>query len=94
MLPKTYQKPETKCLAGFSYVRLMPLKIVFRILGLHRIWSGNADFVFLMKTQITRKKIYSELFFVNCVRAGTRSPFQYFIWLNNTKATSKVIFGS
>ena len=71
MLPKPYQTPETKCQAGFSYVRLLPLKIVYRILGLPRIWSGNADFVFLTKTQITRKKIYPELFFVNCVRSGT-----------------------
>ena len=43
-----------------------PLKIAWSILGLLWIALGNADFVLLMKTQITRKKIdLPKLFFVN-----------------------------
>ena len=45
---------------------------------------GNADFVILLKAQITRKKInLSKLFFVNWVRAGTSNSLQYLIWLNS-----------
>ena len=50
-----------------------PLKKCVRILRLPRILLGKADFVFLMKAQITRKKInLPKLFFVNYVRAGAR----------------------
>ena len=62
---------------------------------------GNADFVLLMKAQITRKKInLPKLFFVNWVRAGTRSSLQYLILvkLKNSKdiidsSKCKVTFG-
>ena len=44
----------------------------------------NADFVLLMKAQITRKKInLPKLFFVDWVRAGTSNSLQYLIWLNS-----------
>ena len=44
----------------------MTLKITRQILGLLWIVLGNADFVLLMKAQITRKKInLPKLFFVN-----------------------------
>ena len=43
-----------------------PLKKRVKILGLLWILLGNADFVILMKAQITRKKInLPKLFFVN-----------------------------
>ena len=43
-----------------------PLKKRVKILGLPWILLGNADFVILMKAQITRKKInLPKLFFVN-----------------------------
>ena len=43
-----------------------------------------ADFVILLKAQITRKKInLPKLFFVNWVRAGTSDSLQYLIWLNS-----------
>ena len=43
-----------------------PLKKRVQILGLLWILLGNADFVILMKAQITRKKInLPELLFVN-----------------------------
>ena len=46
--------------------RSMTLKKRVQILGLLWILLGNADFVFLMKAQITRKKInLPKLFFVN-----------------------------
>ena len=55
-----------------------------QILGLLWILLGNADFVILLKAQITRKKInLPKLFFVNKVRAGTSNSLQYLIWLNS-----------
>ena len=46
--------------------RSMALKKRVQILGLLWILLGNADFVLLMKAQITRKKInLPKLFFVN-----------------------------
>ena len=57
-----------------------PLKYCVRILGLPRNLLGKADYLFLMKAQITQKKIiFPKLFFVNYVRAGTRGLLQYFI---------------
>ena len=77
MLPKTNYTSETE-------VRLMALKITFLILGLLWILLGNADFVLLMKSQKTQKKInVPKLFFVNKVRAGTSNSLQYLIWLNS-----------
>ena len=58
-----------------------PLKWRVQILGLLWILLGNADFVLLMKAQITRKKInWPKLFLVNWVRAGTSNSLQYIIW--------------
>ena len=66
MLPKTNYTSETKCLAVFLMGNRYPLKLCVQILGLLRILLGNADFVLLMKAQITRKKInLPKLFFVN-----------------------------
>ena len=40
----------------------------------------KADFVLLIKAQITRKKIIlTKLFFVNYVKAGTSNSLQYLI---------------
>ena len=70
-----------------------PLKKFVQILGLLWILLGNAVFVFLMKAQITRKKInLTKLFFVNEVRVGTSNSYQYLIWLKSKN--SKDIFGS
>ena len=57
---------ETKCLAVFLMGNRWPFKWRVEILGLLWLLLGNADFVFLVKTQITRKKInLPKLFFVN-----------------------------
>ena len=66
MLPKTNYTSETKCLAVFLIGDQWPLKKRVQILGLLWILSVNADFVHLMKAQITQKKInLLKLFFVN-----------------------------
>ena len=66
MLPKTNYTSEIKCLAVFLMGDRWPLKKRVQILGLLWILLGNADFVILMKAQITRKKInLPKLFFVN-----------------------------
>ena len=66
MLPKTNYTSETKCLAVFLMGDRWPLKKRNQILGILMILLGNADFVLLMKAQITRKKInLPKLFFVN-----------------------------
>ena len=66
MLPKINYTSETKCLAVFLMGDRWPLKQRVQILGLLLILLGNADFVLLMKAQITRKKInLLKLFFVN-----------------------------
>ena len=66
MLPKINYTSETKCLAVFLMGNQCPLKQRVLILGLLWILLGNADFVLLMKAQITRKKInLPKLFFVN-----------------------------
>ena len=66
MLPKINYTSETKCLAVFLMGNRCPLKQRVQILGLLWILLGNADFVLLMKAQITRKKInLPKLFFVN-----------------------------
>ena len=66
MLPKINYTSETKCLAVFLMGDQWPLKQRVQILGLLLILLGNADFVLLMKAQITRKKInLPKLFFVN-----------------------------
>ena len=66
MLPKINYTPETKCLAVFLMGDRWPLKQRVQILGLLLILLGNADFVLLMKAQITRTKInLPKLFFVN-----------------------------
>ena len=69
----------------------MAFKKRVQILGLLWILLGNADFVRLMKAQITRKKI-KKLFLVNWVRAGTSNSLQYLIW--SKSKNSKDIFGS
>ena len=54
------------------------------MLGLLWYLLGNADFVILLKAQITRKKInLPKLFFVYKVRADTSNSLQYLIWLNS-----------
>ena len=61
-----------------------PLKYRVQILDLLWILLGNADFVLLMKAQITRNKInLPKLFFVNLVRAGTSNSLQYLIDLKS-----------
>ena len=66
MLPKSNYTSETKCLAVFLKSDRWPLKKRVQILGLLWILLGNADFVLLVKAQITRKKInLPKLFFVN-----------------------------
>ena len=66
MLPKTNYTSETKCLAVFLMDNRCSLKYRVQILGLLWILLGNADFVLLMKAQITRKKInLPKSFFVN-----------------------------
>ena len=66
MLPKTNYTSETDCLAVFLMCNRWPLKKRVQILGLLWILLGNADFVLLMKSQITGKKInLPKLFFVN-----------------------------
>ena len=68
MLPKTIYTSETKCLAVFLMGDRWPFKKRVQILGLLWILLGNADFEFLMKAQITRKKInLPKLYFVNKV---------------------------
>ena len=57
MLPKTNNTSETKCLAVFLMGNRCPLKRRVQILGLFWILLVNADFVFSIKAQITRKKI-------------------------------------
>ena len=60
-----------------------------------------ADFVFLVKAQITRKRInLPSSFFMNYARASVRNSLQYFIWLKikNSKGIfdrfkCKVTFG-
>ena len=64
------------------YGQLMAFNKRVQILGLPRILLGKADFVLLIKAQITRKKInLPKSFFVNYVRACARSSVQYFILL-------------
>ena len=64
MLPKTNYTSETKCLAVFLMGNRWLLKKRAQILCLFWILFGNADFVLLMKAQITRKKInLPKLFF-------------------------------
>ena len=66
MLQKTNYTSETECLAVFLMCNRWSLKQRVQILGLLWILLGNADFVLLMKAQITRKKInLDKLFFVN-----------------------------
>ena len=66
MLPKTNYTSETKCLAVFLMGNRCPLNSRVQILGLLWILLGNADFVVLIKAQVTRKKInLPKLFFVN-----------------------------
>ena len=66
MLPKINYTSETKCLAVILMGNRCPLKQRAQILGLLWFLLGNADFVLLMKAQITRKKInLPKLFFVN-----------------------------
>ena len=66
MLPKTNYTSEAKCLAVFLMGDRWPVKKSVQIIGLLWILLGNADFVLLMKAQITRKKInLPKLFFVN-----------------------------
>ena len=66
MLPKTNYASETKCLAVFLMSDRRPLKKRVQILGSLWILLGKADFVLLMKAQITRKKInLPKLFFMN-----------------------------
>ena len=61
-----------------------PFKWRVEILGLLWLLLGNADFVLLVKAQITRKNInLPKLFFVNKVRAGTSNSLQYLIWLKS-----------
>ena len=68
MLPKTNYTSETKCLAVFLMGDRWPLQKRVQIPGLLWILLGNADFVLLMKAQITRKKLnLPQLFFVNYV---------------------------
>ena len=55
---------ETKCLAVFLMGNQWPFKWRVEILGLLWLLLGNADFVLLVKAQITRKKInLPKLFF-------------------------------
>ena len=66
MLPTTNYTSETKCLAVFFMGNRWPFK--WRVEILVKLWFllENADFVLLMKAQITRKKInLPKLFFVN-----------------------------
>ena len=66
MLPKTNYTSEPKCLAVFLMGDRWPLTKRVKIIGLLWILLGNADFVILMKAQITRKKINLPKFlFVN-----------------------------
>ena len=66
MLPKTNYTSETKCLAVFLMGNRCPLKWRVQIQGLLWILLGNADFVFSIKAQITRKKInLPKFFFLN-----------------------------
>ena len=66
MLPKTNYTSVTKCPAVFLVGNRCPLKWRVQILGLLWILLGNADFVLLIKAQITRKKInLPKLFFVS-----------------------------
>ena len=82
-LPKTNYTSETKCLAVFLMGIRWPFKKCVQILGLLWIFSGNVDFVLLMKAQKTQKKInLTKLFFVNKVRADTSNSLKYLIWLN------------
>ena len=62
----------------------MALKKHVKILGLLWILLGNADFVLLMKAQITRKKINLPKLFFSWIRfrAGTSNLFKYLSWLN------------
>ena len=53
MLPKTNYTSETECLAVFLMCNRWPLKQRVQILGLLWILLGNADFVLLLKAQIT-----------------------------------------
>ena len=60
------------------------LKNRVQILGLLCIRLGDADFVLLIKAQITRKKInLSKLFFMNLVRLRTSNSLQYVIWFKS-----------
>ena len=56
-LSKTDYTTETKCQTVFLMGNRWPLKLSVQILGLLCILLGNADFVLLMKAQITWKKI-------------------------------------
>ena len=66
LLQKTNYTSDTKCLAVFIMGNQWPFKKRVQILGL--LWNllGNADFVLLMKAQITRMTInLPKLFFIN-----------------------------
>ena len=66
MLPTSNYTSETKCLAVFLKGDRWPLKKRVQTLGLLWILLGNADFVLLMKAQITRTVTnLPKLFFVN-----------------------------
>ena len=66
MLPNTNYTSETKCLAVFLMGVRWPFKRRVQILDLLWVLLGNADFVLLMRAQITQKKInLPKLFFVN-----------------------------
>ena len=63
MLTKSNHTSETQFIAVFLKGKQWPLELRVQILGLLWILSGNADFVLLMKAQITRKKINLHKFF-------------------------------
>ena len=84
MLTKTNYTSETQFLAVFLMGNRWPLKQRVQVLGLLWILLGSADFVLLMKAQITRNKInLPKLFLVNWVRAGTSNSLQYLIGLKS-----------
>ena len=72
-----------------------PLKKRVQILGLHWILLGKANFVLLMKAQITQKKInWPKLFFVNYVR-GRDQQLVVILYLVEIKNSEDIyIYGS
>ena len=92
MLPKINFMSETKCLAVFLMGNQWPFKKRVQILGLLWILLGKANFVLLMKAQITRKKI-------NCfsrIMLGQVTRYQQLIVILNLVKikNSKDIYGS